>query len=129
MSDTNQDSAKSLYEKLGGADTVKAAVDIFYGKIMADDRVNHFFEGTDMQRQRMHQRTFLAYAFGGLSHYSGTALRQAHRRPRAQGLSAEHFEAFMEHLEATLREMDIDPALIKEVMEIIGHARDEVLDL
>jgi len=29
--------------------------DIFYDKIMADDRLNYFFEGVDMKAQRVHQ--------------------------------------------------------------------------
>lgn len=33
----------TIYERIGGADAVNAAVDIFYKKIMADDSINHFF--------------------------------------------------------------------------------------
>ena len=29
--------------------------DVFYNKVMADDRLNHFFEGIDMKAQRVHQ--------------------------------------------------------------------------
>ena len=29
--------------------------DLFYDKMMADDRVNFFFNGVDMKRQRAHQ--------------------------------------------------------------------------
>jgi len=39
-------------------DTIIRAVmlqDIFYDKIMADDRLNYFFEGVDMKAQRVHQ--------------------------------------------------------------------------
>ena len=45
----------SLFEKLGGADAVEAAVDIFYGKIEADEELAPFFEGIDMKRQRHKQ--------------------------------------------------------------------------
>jgi len=38
----------SLYERLGGAAAVDAAVDLFYTKVLADDRIKHFFEGVDM---------------------------------------------------------------------------------
>ncbi|MBT3586058.1 MAG: group 1 truncated hemoglobin, partial [Halobacteriovoraceae bacterium] len=41
----------TLFEKLGGRDAVNAAVDIFYTKVLADQRINKFFENTDMAKQ------------------------------------------------------------------------------
>jgi len=41
---------QSLYEKIGGEGAVNAAVDIFYRKVLADDRINRFFEGVDMEK-------------------------------------------------------------------------------
>ena len=38
----------TLYERIGGTAAVKAAVDIFYGKVLLDDRIRHFFDGVDM---------------------------------------------------------------------------------
>lgn len=40
----------SLYEELGGAPAVDAAVDIFYRKVLSDDRITHFFDSVDMER-------------------------------------------------------------------------------
>ncbi|WP_235641400.1 hypothetical protein [[Limnothrix rosea] IAM M-220] len=42
----------TLYEKLGGAAAVDLAVDNFYQKVLADDRVKAFFANTDMDRQK-----------------------------------------------------------------------------
>ncbi|MGB1061385.1 MAG: truncated hemoglobin, partial [Ketobacter sp.] len=38
----------TLYEKIGGEPAVDAAVDLFYKKVLADERIKHFFEGVDM---------------------------------------------------------------------------------
>ena len=43
----------SLFEKIGGRDAVNAAVDLFYKKVLADDRINGFFEGIDMDAQKI----------------------------------------------------------------------------
>jgi hypothetical protein len=40
----------TLYDKLGGPDALEAAVDLFYEKVLADERLKHFFEGTNMMR-------------------------------------------------------------------------------
>ncbi len=68
----------TLYEKLGGKDAVDIAVDKFYGHILNDERIKHFFENVDMKKQREHQKAFLTYAFGGSSHYDGKMMREAH---------------------------------------------------
>ncbi len=40
----------TLYEKLGGPEALEAAVDLFYEKVLADERLSGFFEGTNMMR-------------------------------------------------------------------------------
>ena len=39
---STQTEPKSLYERLGGKDAVHAAVDLFYQKVLADDRVKTY---------------------------------------------------------------------------------------
>ena len=40
----------TLYDKLGGPEALEMAVDLFYEKVLADERLKHFFEGTNMMR-------------------------------------------------------------------------------
>ncbi len=62
---TGEIMTQSLYERLGGAEAVNAAVDIFYRKMLSDDRVNYFFAGVDMTQQIQKQKSFLTMVFGG----------------------------------------------------------------
>ena len=66
----------SLYERLGGQATVNTAVDIFYRKILTDQRVNHFFDEIDMEQQIIKQKGFLTMVFGGPNHYTGKGRRE-----------------------------------------------------
>ena len=59
------DSPISLYEKLGGAKAVEAAVDLFYDKIQTDERIAYMFKDTNWKRQKAHQRKFLTMVLGG----------------------------------------------------------------
>lgn len=61
----------TLFEKLGGKAAVDLAVDRFYERVLNDERIKHFFENVDMNRQRGHQKAFLTYAFGGAALPSG----------------------------------------------------------
>ncbi len=118
---------KSLYDRLGGEAAVDAAVDIFYRKVLADDTISRFFDSVDMDGQRAKQKAFLTMAFGGPNAYTGKDLRNAHARLVSQGLGDEHFDAVAKHLEATLKQLKVAPALIKEVMTIAGSTRKDVL--
>jgi truncated hemoglobin YjbI len=40
----------SLFDRIGGHAAMDAAVDLFYGKVIADDSINHFFKTTDMKK-------------------------------------------------------------------------------
>ena len=42
---------KSLYHRLGGKAAIDAAVDKFYVKVLADKRINQFFEDINMATQ------------------------------------------------------------------------------
>lgn len=118
----------TLFEKLGGAEAVDLAVDKFYARVLADDRVKHFFANTDMEKQREHQKAFLTYAFGGSGQYNGRYMREAHQEMVAnQGLAGEHFDAIAEDLLATLKDMGVSEDLRAEVAAVAAapqHKRD-----
>ena len=119
-------SEQSLYDRIGGKDAVNAAVDIFYTKVLADDRIKHFFDNVDMDRQRTHQKRFLAYAFGGLPTYEGKNMREAHAHLNLEEI---HFTAVAECLQATLEELGVAEDLIGEVMAIAASTHDDVLNI
>jgi hemoglobin len=117
----------SLYERLGGEAAVDAAVDIFYRKVLADDRINQFFEGVDVQKQAAKQKAFLTFAFGGPNNYNGADMRTAHARLVQAGLNDSHFDAVMEHLGATMQELNVPGNLIAEAAAIAESTRNDVL--
>ena len=121
----------TLYEKLGGEAAVDLAVEKFYGKVLSDERVQHFFAHTDMQRQKQHQKAFMTYAFGGAQHWNGRPLREAHKElVTGMNLSDHHFDAIAEDLVITLVELGISQDLIDEVVQIISSTehRNDVLN-
>ncbi len=118
----------SLYKRLGGAPAIKAAVDVFYGKVLADERIRHFFDGVDMERQRAKQRGFLTMVTGGPNAYTGKDMREGHRHLVARGLNDSHVDAVIENLAATLRELGVSEDEIAQVGALANSVRDDVLD-
>ncbi|MFP6770969.1 MAG: group 1 truncated hemoglobin [Alphaproteobacteria bacterium] len=118
----------SLFERIGGAGAVEAAVDLFYRKVLLDDDISNFFDTTDKDGQRAKQKAFLTMAFGGPNEYTGTDLRTAHEKLVADGLNDSHFDKVAGHLQATLEELGVDAGSIGEVMAIAGSTRDDILN-
>lgn len=117
----------SLYTDLGGAKALDAVVDSFYQKVLADQRVNGFFVGTDMARQARKQKAFLTFAFGGPNKYTGKHMRDAHAHLVARGLDDSHVDAIVELLGATLKEFDVPDDKIQQVAAVAESVRDQVL--
>ena len=117
----------SLYEDLGGAPAVDAAVDIFYRKVLCDDRVSHFFDDIDMEIQAEKQKAFLTMAFGGPNNYTGADMRKGHAHLVARGLDDSHVDAVIELLGETLTELGVPDTKIAEVAAIAESVRDNVL--
>ena len=97
----------TLYEQLGGDAAVISAVEIFYRKVLVDDRISRFFDDVDMDRQIAKQKSFLTMAFGGPAAYSGKDMRSAHAGLVSRGLNNSHVDAVVENLGATLRELGV----------------------
>lgn len=117
----------TVYEQLGGEPAMTAAVDVFYRKVLSDPRISAFFDGVDMERQAAKQKAFLTMVFGGPNSYTGQDMRTAHAHLVKRGLTDLHFDAVMENLTATLRELNVPQHLIDEVGRTAEGARGDVL--
>lgn len=127
MSETSEIQVPSLYERLGGDAAVNAAVDIFYDKVLNDYRINRYFERTDMAQQAEHLKAFMTLAFGGPNNYTGRSLRDGHARLVKMGLNDSHYDIVVEHLGATLQELNVPAELIAEAAALVESVRGEVL--
>ena len=114
----------SIYEKIGGSKSVKAAVDIFYGKVLADDRVNGFFKNTDMTAQRGKQIKFLSFVMGGPEKWQGKNMLEAHRGMK---ITEEHFGAIAGHLQSTLQELKVPDDIVADIMAVAASTHDDIV--
>jgi hemoglobin len=124
---STEEASLSLYDRIGGAAAVEAAVDVFYNKVINDYRINRFFDGIDMNAQAVKQKAFFTMAFGGPNTYTGADLRTAHAGLVKMGLGNDHFDVVMEHLGATLQELNVPAELIGEAAALAESTRNDVL--
>ena len=118
----------TLYERLGGAEAIDAAVTRFYWRILNDDRVRRFFEGRAIGVQIAKQRGFLTMVTGGPNNYQGKDLRRGHSHLVEAGLDDSHVDIVLEHLGATLIELGVEQETINDVLALADSVRDDVLN-
>jgi hemoglobin len=102
----------SIYDSIGGAPSVAAAVDLFYDKVLADPVLAPYFEGRSMPKLKAHMRAFLAVAVGGPEIYAGRDMGAAHR---GMEITDEAFDHVVTHLVATLTELGVPADIIDAI--------------
>lgn len=115
---TGKAKAATVYDRLGGIAAVRAAVNIFYEKVLQDGRINHFFLGMDMASQKRKQVLFLSYVFGGADQYRGRDLVSAHKRIIEQhGCNRDHWQVVVDLLVETLQQLNVPQDIMAEIWE------------
>jgi len=115
---------QTLYEKYGGEETVRKVVDYFYDElVLKDETVNHFFDQTDMDKQRRHQTKFISFALGGPNKYTGKSMSKAHE---GMNIQPEHFNVIATHLHDALAHFGVSEADIDQALTKVESLRDDI---
>ena len=114
----------SIYASIGGAPAVRAAVDDFYARVLADRRLAPFFAGTDLERLKAHQRAFLAAAIGGPEVFGGRDLASAHA---GLGIADRDFDAVVGHLAGTLIGLGVPEDTMGQIAGALAPLRDDIV--
>ncbi|OYR53059.1 group 1 truncated hemoglobin [Halorubrum sp. Ea8] len=115
----------TLYDRLGGGPAIGAVVNEFYDRVLADERVAHHFDDVEMADQRSHQTKFLSAVTGGPIEYGGDDMETAHG---GLGVTDAEFDAIAAHLDAALREFDVDDADREAVLEAVEAFREDTVE-
>lgn len=114
----------SAYDAIGGAGVVKAAVAVFYQRVLDDPDLKAWFEGTDLDRLKAHQRAFLSHVLGGPELFAGRPLAEAHA---GLAITDDAFDAMAEHLAMALHDLGTPGELIDEVRAALEARRAVVV--
>ena len=114
-----------LLDRIGGDEALKAAVDEFYTRLLADDKVSNFFDGVEMDKLRKHLFGFLRIALTKIPESLDVEklMYEKHKRLFLLGLNADHFDIVAGHLVGTLDSLKVPKALIDEAVGIVAPLR------
>jgi hemoglobin len=115
----------SLYEKYGGLPTIIPIVESFYRRVLANDHLQPYFRGVNLQKLSDHQVNFIAVAMGAPSGiYTGRPLREAHAHLR---VTDDAFALVAQALEDSLREAGVEEEDVTTMVSAIVGQRGEVV--
>jgi hemoglobin len=114
-----------LADKGDGTDAIRAAVSLFYDRVLDDPQLAAWFAGVDMHRLRKHQTAFLLYALGGRETYLGRPLREAHA---GLHITDAAFDATVAHLVVALHEVGVASDVISQLTGRVEQTRSQIVE-
>jgi hemoglobin len=117
-------SEQSLYERLGEQDGIRAVVDEFYDRLLADDELGPFFETAEVEKLRQTQTAFLCEAAGGPETYDAESVREAHLHVP---FTPAHIQRATELLYESLDTFDVPDEDAEAVVDAVAAYEDDLL--
>jgi len=118
----------TLYDDIGGAPAVRAILDTFYPRVIADPLLSAFFLGVDIERLKQHQEAYMAMALGGPNRYAGRSLHDAHARTRRRGADQDVFDRYLMVFKGVLVDRGVPHAKIHLWLAVFERAREQILN-
>jgi hemoglobin len=103
---------------------IRAAVQSFYARVLADPELSPLFASVDMAALRSHQRKFLFHVLGGPDRYTGLDIKDAHR---GLAITDRQFDRTIEHLIASLDEVGVAPDVVERATTDIAALRSLIV--
>ncbi len=116
-----------LYETIGGAEVIRAAIGDFYRRVLEDEHLRDFFAQTDMANLEKGQSMFLSMLLGGRVVYTGRDIGEAHHGSRLRGLTDVHFDRFVAHFRDALHEVGVDSGVAEKVVKLLEAKRAHII--
>ncbi|WP_340100706.1 group 1 truncated hemoglobin [Salinibaculum salinum] len=117
-------SEETVYERLGQREGIRAVVDDFYDRLLADDELGSFFDEADLEKLRRTQTDFLCDAAGGPETYDAAPVRQAHLHIP---FTPEHIQRAVELLDESLDHYDVSEDDAELVVQAVATYEQDLL--
>jgi hemoglobin len=116
---------KSLYERLGGMDAIKAVISDFIDAQASDPKLHHFYEKTDTKYLKGQISDFVCQAAGGPCKYTGMDMKDAHD---GRHVHEEDFNVTVGHLVDVLNKYKVPDAEQKELLALLGPLKPDIVE-
>ena len=117
---------RTLYERLGGMESITAVVEDFRDRVARDDRINQKFARTDLDRLRKMLIDQVCEAAGGPCTYTGRSMKDAHA---GMSVTSGEFDALVQDLVATMNHFKVGKTEQNEVLGVLGPLKTDIVEV
>lgn len=115
---------ETIYEEIGGQNTVEAVVSDFYDLVFEDPLLEPHFADIDRDALYAHQVQFISAVAGGPVSYSGNDMQQAHE---GMNITEEAFEQVATYLADALRMNGVEEKNVDAILEEVEQLEPAVV--
>lgn len=115
---------KSLYEQLGGRESIRTVMDDFVVRLKADSRIGDQFEHTNADRLASQLTDQVCEATGGPCQYVGLDMKAAHA---GMTITKAHFNALVEVLQTSMNAYNVPFDLQLEILALLAPMHRDVI--
>jgi hemoglobin len=119
---------QSLYERLGGYDTISEIIDEFLEKMFADPQVGKYFigMGTDTREQlRQKNKLLMCKSTGGPCKIINREMKLAHA---GLGVTDSDWQVTVSHLAGTLESLKVGEQEQRELLLMISRLKEYIVE-
>jgi hemoglobin len=116
--------SSNLFERMGGAPVLHAAVDRFTDIVIADDRINFTFAETDLNKFKQLLYEQLCSLAGGPCRYSGRTMAESHAK---LDITTAEFNALAEDLYIALKRSGVPYRLQNKLLALLAPLKRDIV--
>jgi hemoglobin len=114
----------SLYDRLGGKESIRTVMDDFVARVKADPRIGDQFQSTDANRLASQLTDQVCEATGGPCKYVGLDMKAAHA---GMVITKAHFNALVEVLVASMNAKGVPFSLQTDILALLAPMHRDVI--
>lgn len=114
----------TLYRALGGREGIQRFTADFYGRMLQDARIAHFFDGVNTAYLTRVLADYFCVAAGGPCEYDGVSMADAHAH---LGIRQRDFNALVEHLQDAMAADGVPFATQNQLLARLAFHHREVV--
>jgi hemoglobin len=121
-------SQQTLYQRIGGYDSIAAATDDALTRLLNDPQVKAYFDHMSkdgLRKLRQNFVDFLASAAGGPAYYIGRDMRTTHA---GMGITEPQWDAFVGDIRATLEHLLVPGQETGEFLALLDTVKQEIVE-
>ena len=120
---------KSLYERLGGYDSITAFANDLLPRLQSDSQLGRFWQnrGNDgIAREKQLLIDYLCACAGGPMYYTGRDMKTSHRGMK---ISESDWSIFLQHAGATMEVLQVPKQERDEIVAFVSSLKTDIVEL